>query len=211
MAGCLISFEGGEGSGKSTQIATLAERLREAGHRVLTTREPGGTEIGESIRHLLQHDAAGAGMCAATELLLFAASRAQHVHERIAPALDRGEIVLCDRFLDSTAVYQGVARAIDPADVAAINAFAVGSVMPRLTLVLDLPPEVGLQRALNNTPDGPDRLEREAIQFHENVRRGYLELARSNPRRVEILDAAQDREALHDEIWELVSPVVDSR
>jgi dTMP kinase len=147
MPGLFITFEGGEGCGKSTQIERLAERLRAEGRTVHQTREPGGTTLGEAIRNLLQHDEAGHGMCAESELLLFAAARAQIVRERILPALERAEIVLCDRFLDSTTVYQGVARDIDPIEVAAMNQFACGGLIPDLTLLIDLDPEIGLQRS----------------------------------------------------------------
>ena len=141
--GWFITFEGSEGCGKSTQIRRLSGFLQSMGREVLTIREPGGTPIGESIRQLLQHDASAKNMTADAELLLFAASRAQLVREVIRPALRKGAIVLCDRFLDSTTVYQGVARALDSRNVAAINDFAVSGTLPDLTLLLDLPSEEG--------------------------------------------------------------------
>ena len=165
MAGLFISFEGREGCGKSTQIRALAERLRNAGQTVQQLREPGGTDLGEAIRSLLQHDAAGEGMCAESELLLFAASRAQLTRQTIQPALADGAIVLCDRFMDSTTVYQGVARALAPGDVAAINQFAVGATTPDLTVLIDLAPEVGLERVETRSQGQLDRIEREAIEF----------------------------------------------
>ena len=149
--GLFISFEGSEGCGKSTQIQRLAAHLGGLGKNVLLTREPGGTEIGEHLRELLQFSKAGHAMCAETELLLFTASRAQLVREKIAPALAAGTIVLADRFLDSTTVYQGVARRLDPAQVAAINRFAVGDCLPDLTFILDLEP------ATRRCSTGPSR------------------------------------------------------
>lgn len=205
MPGLFISFEGGEGCGKSTQIALLKARLEAAGHAVLQTREPGGTALGESIRNLLQHDQAGHGMCPEAELCLFAASRAQHVRECIEPALAANKIVLCDRFLDSTTVYQGVARAIDSRQVAAINQFAVGHTLPDLTLLIDLPPEIGLARVHTRSDGQLDRMEQEAIEFFQAVRQGYLELAATEPQRFQTLDGSQSIEATSEQIWQIVN------
>ena len=144
--GLFISFEGSEGCGKSTQIQRLAARLTRLEKTLLLTREPGGTEIGEHLRELLQHSPAGHAMCAETELLLFTASRAQLVREKILPALAGGTIVVADRFLDSTTVYQGVARRLDPGQVRAINRFAVGDCLPDLTFILDLDPALARAR-----------------------------------------------------------------
>jgi len=201
-----ITFEGGEGCGKSTQIERLANHLRTGGRTVHHTREPGGTRLGEAIRHLLQHDKAGHGMCPESELLLFTAARAQIVRELILPALERGEIVLCDRFADSTSVYQGVARAIEPLQVAAINQFACGSIVPDLTLLIDLDPAVGLQRARDHRDAPLDRMEQEALAFHQQVRRGYLELAAIDPERITVLDGSKSIDALEQEIWDTVEP-----
>jgi dTMP kinase len=206
MSGLFITFEGGEGCGKSTQIARLAERLRAEGRAVRQTREPGGTELGEAIRNLLQHDEAGHGMCAESELLLFTAARAQIVRELILPALERSEIVLCDRFADSTTVYQGVARAIDPIEAAAINQFACGGLVPDLTILIDLDPETGLQRARENRGAPLDRMEQEALAFHQQVRKGYLELAGIDEERFMIVDGSKDIDALEKEIWNAVEP-----
>ena len=203
--GVFISFEGSEGCGKSTQIQHLAERLRQAGHRVLLTREPGGTEIGEQLRHLLQHSKAGHAMSSETELLLFTASRAQLVREVIRPALAEGISVVADRFLDSTTVYQGVARKLDPAQVAAINSFAVGDTLPDLTFVLDLDPEVARRRILQRTLP-LDRMESQPSEFFDAVRHGYLTLARQTPQRMRILDAAEPIETLASRIWSEVAP-----
>ena len=204
MNGLFITFEGGEGCGKSTQIAALKARLEAIGKTVVQTREPGGTALGESVRSLLQHDDAGQGMSPEAELLLFAASRAQHVRELIAPAIAEGQIVLCDRFLDSTTVYQGVARAIDSKKVDTINQFAIGDTMPDLTILIDLPPEIGLARVHARSDGQLDRMENEAIEFFQAVRQGYLDLAKSEPKRFLVLDGSQTVEELETQIWQRV-------
>ena len=204
MTGLFITFEGGEGCGKSTQIAALKARLEDMGKTVVQTREPGGTALGESVRNLLQYDDAGQGMSPEAELLLFAASRAQHVRELIAPAIDEGQIVLCDRFLDSTTVYQGVARAIDSKKVDTINQFAIGDTMPGLTILIDLPPEIGLARVHARSDGQLDRMENEAIEFFQAVRQGYLDLAKSEPKRFLVLDGSQSVEKLETQIWQRV-------
>jgi dTMP kinase len=200
-AGRLISFEGSEGSGKSTQIARLAEHFQSSGREVVATREPGGTEIGEQIRNIIVHNSRGDEMCPETELLLFTAARAQVVREVIAPALRRGAIVLSDRFLDSSTVYQGIARNLAPGPVSEINRFAVGEVMPHLTIVIDVPTEVSLARIRQRASDLPDRMERENISFYTKVREGYLLLAQQWPQRVIVLDGTQTPEALDRKIW----------
>ena len=204
MNGLFITFEGGEGCGKSTQIATLKTRLEAMGKTVVQTREPGGTALGESVRNLLQYDDAGQGMSPEAELLLFAASRAQHVRELVAPAIAEGQIVLCDRFLDSTTVYQGVARAIDSKKVDTINQFAIGDTMPDLTILIDLPPEIGLARVHARSDGKLDRMENEAIEFFQAVRQGYLDLAKSEPKRFLVLDGSQSVEELETQIWQRV-------
>ena len=204
MTGLFITFEGGEGCGKSTQIAALKARLEAIGKTVVQTREPGGTALGESIRSLLQHDDAGQGMSPEAELLLFAASRAQHVRELIAPAIAQGQIVLSDRFLDSTTVYQGVARAIDSKKVETINQFAIGDTTPDLTILIDLPPEIGLARVHARSDGQLDRMENEAIEFFQAVRQGYLDLAKLEPKRFLVLDGSQSAEELETQIWQKV-------
>ena len=204
MTGLFITFEGGEGCGKSTQIAALKARLEAMGKTVVQTREPGGTALGESVRNLLQYDDAGQGMSPEAELLLFAASRAQHVRELIAPAIAEGQIVLCDRFLDSTTVYQGVARAIDSKKVDTINQFAIGDTMPDLTILIDLPPKIGLARVHARSDGKLDRMEKEAIEFFQAVRQGYLDLAKSEPKRFLVLDGCQSVEELETQIWQKV-------
>lgn len=189
--GKLFTFEGSEGSGKSTQIELLAEELSGMGHEVVVTREPGGTQIGEEIRHLLIHSSAGTNMTPETELLLFAAARAQLVRELMLPALKAGKIVLCDRFLDSTTVYQGAARSIASDPVAFINQFAVGPVTPNLTFILDVPAEESIRRVRRRVSDLPDRMEQENIDFYNKVREGYLLLARSLPTRFCVVDGTR--------------------
>jgi len=205
-AGKLISFEGSEGSGKSTQIARLAARLQASGREVVATREPGGTEIGEQIRNIIVHNSRGDEMCPETELLLFTAARAQVVREVIAPALGRGAVVLSDRFLDSSTVYQGIARNLAPGPVNAINQFAVGDVMPHLTVVIDVPTEVSLARVRQRASDLPDRMERENIAFYTKVREGYLLLAREWSARVVVLDGTLTPDALEQKVWAAVEP-----
>ena len=204
MTGLFITFEGGEGCGKSTQISALKARLEAMGRTVVQTREPGGTALGEYVRSLLQHDDAGQDMSPEAELLLFAASRAQHVRELIAPAIAKGQIVLCDRFLDSTTVYQGIARAIDSNKVDAINQFAIGDTNPNLTILIDLPPEIGLARVHSRSDGKLDRMEKEAIEFFQAVRQGYLNLAKSEPMRFLVLDGSQSIEELETQIWQKV-------
>ena len=203
--GILISFEGSEGCGKSTQIRRIADRLEAIDHcEVVVTREPGGTEIGEEIRHLLMHSASNSAMHPETELLLFAASRAQLVRELILPSVREGKMVLCDRFLDSTTVYQGVARQIAEDPVTQINDFAVGDIVPDLTVVIDLPAEIGLERIKHRISDMPDRMEEENVGFYAKVREGYLILARSLPDRFLVVDGLNMPNEIEDEIWQEV-------
>lgn len=208
-AGKLISFEGSEGSGKSTQIARLAQYLVEQGREVVTVREPGGTEIGEQIRNIIVHNSKGDEMCAETELLLFTAARAQLVREVIAPALLKGACVLSDRFLDSSTVYQGIGRnlALDP--VNQINRFAVGNVMPHLTIVLDVPTKVSLQRIRQRASDLPDRMERENIDFYEKIRAGYLVLAKGMPDRFAVIDGTLKPDQIARKVRAAAKSVLD--
>ena len=199
--GTLISFEGSEGSGKSTQITRLAAHFQETKREVLTTREPGGTEIGEQVRNIIVHNSKGDEMCAETELLLFAAARAQVVREVIAPALMRGAIVLSDRFLDSSTVYQGIGRNLAADPVAQINRFAVGNVMPDLTIVIDVPTEVSLARLKQRASDLPDRMERENVNFYKKIREGYLVLAKGMPERFIVIDGTKTEDAIAKKIW----------
>ncbi len=204
MRGILITFEGGDGCGKSTQISRLTQRLEAAGLSVLTTREPGGTPAGEAIRHLLQTAREGEALTPEAELLLFAASRAQLVREVLEPALAAGRVVIADRFADSTTVYQGCARRLPADAIAWANRFALGALQPDLTLLLDLEPEAARERLA--TRSGPaDRMEAQPPEFHHAVREGYLALAAAEPGRFRVLDAALPPEALHEVIWNLIS------
>jgi dTMP kinase len=171
---------------------------------VLTVREPGGTEIGEQIRNIIVHNTRGDEMCAETELLLFTAARAQLVREIIAPALTRGAIVLSDRFLDSSTVYQGIARNLAADPVAQINRFAVGNVMPHLTVVIDVPTKVSLARLRQRASDLPDRMERENVDFYKKVREGYLLLAKGMPERFIVVDGTKTEDAVARTIWSAV-------
>ncbi len=200
-AGKLISFEGSEGSGKSTQIARLLAHLQQAGREIVATREPGGTDLGERIRDILLHKDEGQGMCAEAELLLFTAARAQLVRTVIAPALQRGAIVVSDRYLDSSTVYQGAARNLAPGPVAAVNAFAVGEIMPHLTVVIDVPTEVSLARVRARSAGRPDRIEREDAAFFQKVRDAYLQLGQDAPQRVIVVDGTQSPDAIDRQIW----------
>jgi dTMP kinase len=207
-AGKLISFEGSEGSGKSTQIVRLAAHLQRLPREVVSVREPGGTEIGEQIRNIIVHNSKGDEMCAETELLLFTAARAQLVREIIAPALVQGSVVLSDRFLDSSTVYQGIGRnlALDP--VHQINRFAVGNVMPDLTIVIDVPTEVSLARIRQRASDVPNRMERENIDFYKKVRDGYLVLAKEMPERFIVIDGTKGEDVVEKKIWAEVQKLI---
>jgi dTMP kinase len=208
-----ISLEGGEAVGKSTQIERLAQRLTKLGDKVIVTREPGGTPLGESIRHLLKHAPEGRGMTPQAELLLFLASRAELVRKVIMPSLDQGVWVLCDRFLDSTTVYQGAGRKLPPEVVERINAFAVGTHLPGLTLVLDLDPESARRRQTHRVrPAGEgiyDRMEAEPVDFFERVRQGYRDVAKAHPHRVKIVSAAGTIDETAEAVWEEVSSAFD--
>ena len=199
--GTLISFEGSEGSGKTSQIARLAGHLQKLKRDVVTVREPGGTEIGEQIRNIIVHNSKGDEMTPETELLLFAAARAQLVREVIAPALMRGAIVLSDRFLDSSTVYQGIGRNLAADPVNQINRFAVGDVMPHLTIIIDVPTKVGLARIHQRASDLPDRMERENIDFYNKIREGYLVLAKGMPKRFVVVDGSKDEATTEKKIW----------
>ena len=204
-----ISLEGGEAVGKSTQVERLAQRLTKLGHKVIVTREPGGTPLGESIRHLLKHAPEGRGMTPYTELMLFLASRAELVRKVIVPALDRGTWVLSDRFLDSTTVYQGAGRKLPEEIVERVNAFAVGPNLPGLTLVLDLEPKEAQRRQTRRKlPPGVgsfDRMEAEPTDFFDRVRQGYLDIAKAHPQRVKIVSAAGTIDETAEVVWKEVA------
>ena len=202
-----ISFEGSEGCGKSTQVRRLAKRLELAGIPFIGTREPGGTAIGETIRDLLQFAAHNTAMKAETELLLFQASRSQLVRETIKPALEGGLCVISDRFFDSTTVYQGAARKLDPNTVDVLNRFAVGDCIPDITFVIDVDVPTARARLLRRVrPAGAvrDRMEEEPDEFYERVCIAYRELAKREPNRVVLIDGSQDADTIEHDIWETI-------
>jgi dTMP kinase len=205
--GAFITFEGSEGCGKSTQVLRLAARLEQAGIRVLITREPGGTAIGEKIRDLLQFAPESFAMTPETELLLFVASRSQLVRETIRPALEQGTAVISDRFFDSTTVYQGVARKLEPEIVATLNNFAVGPDRPDLTIILDVDVATARARMLRRVRPVAvvDRMEQEPIEFYERVCEAYRDLAAREPDRFLLIDGAQSPDQIEENIWDAVS------
>ncbi|MBX9709730.1 MAG: dTMP kinase [Xanthobacteraceae bacterium] len=203
-AGRFITFEGGEGSGKSTQIQLLADRLNNSNLRTIVTREPGGSPGAEIVRHLLL-SGMGKLLGAEAETLLFAAARDDHVHQVIKPALERGVWVLCDRFTDSTQVYQGELGNVNPDLIHAMERVTIGNLKPDLTLILDVPVTVGLQRAINRRGDAvADRFEQESLEFHETLRESYSQLAADNPARCVLIDANTDPDTVAARIWEAV-------
>jgi dTMP kinase len=207
VRGRFITFEGPEGSGKSTHIRLLVEHLRGQGIPVVCTREPGGTPLGEAVRGILQHDGSGEAPVPRAETLLFLASRAQHVERLIRPALERGEWVLCDRFSDSTLAYQGYGRGFALPQLRSADAFATCGLAPDLTVLLDVTPETGrarLSARQASTATSPDRIEREAEAFHIRLREGFLELARADPGRFVVLATDRPQERVAADIREAV-------
>ena len=201
MAGCFITFEGTEGCGKSTHIKKLARRLEAEDHTVRTLREPGGTDSGESIRQLLKHGPEE--LTAEAELLLMNASRAQLVREVIRPAIAAGEIVLCDRFYDSTTVYQGTGRGLDAAQVQAVIDFAVGDTRPDLTLLLQIPLKTSEERRARRSET--DRFEQADRTFFERIEAGYTALAAAEPDRIRVIEADQPLDTVAAAIWRIVN------
>ena len=202
-----ITVEGIEGAGKTSCLDLLEQRIRRRGHEVLVTREPGGTPLGEDLRQLLlghRHD----GMADDTELLLMFAARAEHLHAKIEPALVAGSWVLCDRFTDATYAYQGYGRGIDVQRIAALETWVQGERRPDLTLLLDLPVEVGLERAGRRST--PDRFERQALTFFDRVRQGYLSLAASAPGRFRVIDAGQSLDEVSRQVTATIDAFLDS-
>ncbi|WP_310582278.1 dTMP kinase [Deinococcus sp.] len=212
--GLFLTFEGPEGAGKSTQIRLLAARLEVArleaarlkfgGAAHLLTREPGGTPTGDRLRELVLDSRSR--VSAMTEFLIYSASRAQLVHEVVRPALERGQVVVCDRYVDSSYAYQGYGRGLDMAQLRAVSEAATGGLTPNLTILLDLDPALGLKRAARvNTPD---RIEAAGLEFHGRVRQGFLALAAAEPGRFLLLDAAQPEDALAERIWQAVQALL---
>jgi dTMP kinase len=204
-SGLFVAFEGGEGAGKSTQARLLADQLRADGFEVVVTFEPGATDIGANLRKVLL-DRKSVGLSPESEALLYAADRAQHVREVVRPALMRGAIVVTDRYVDSSLAYQGAGRALADADVRRLSTWATGGLMPDLTVVLDLPPEVGLRRR-----GGPaDRLEDESLDFHRRVRAMFLQLASHDRARYLVLDATEDSDRVHHAVTKRIKPLLRS-
>jgi dTMP kinase len=210
--GFFITFEGGEGAGKSTQIDRLAKKLRAKKYDVLLTREPGGSPGAEAVRHVLLSGAAesfGPEM----EALLFAAARSDHVEQVIRPAVGRGAIVLCDRFLDSSRVYQGVTGGLDTAFMASVERVAINGMMPDMTLILDIDPAEGLKRATarRGAGDGPDRFEKETLAIHRRRREAFLAIAEAEPERCVVVDASRDADEVEDGITAAVFAALEAK
>jgi len=204
LRGHFITFEGGEGSGKSTHAATLAQRLKSLGIEVVLTREPGGSTGAEIIRHILLSGVAKP-LGAETETILFAAARDDHVRNTILPALQAGKWVICDRFIDSTRVYQGTLGHVDPRLIRSLERVTVGSARPELTFILDVPATVGLARAKTRRGSGKaDRFESESVQFHETLRQAYRDLAAKEPKRCIVVDGRPPRDVVAERIWATV-------
>lgn len=210
--GLFITLEGGEGVGKSTQQALLLARLRQQGVKALSSREPGSTPLGVELRGVLM-DLGRQAPCQEAELLLYLADRAQHVRQVLEPALASGAVVVCDRFIDSSEVYQGRVRGLGQEWVRTLNRWVCGGLWPDLTLLLDLDPDLGLRRVhLRQGGLGlmPDRLESEGLAFHQAVRQGFLAQAAAEPGRLKVVDAGQTPERVAAEIWGIVEPVVQA-
>ena len=207
--GIFISFEGVDGCGKSTQIKELRRRLRSLGDKIVLTREPGGTLLGEDIRRILQRTSDTPKIGERAELLLFTASRAQLVEETLEPSLKEGRHIIADRFLDSTTIYQGVARGLDPATVTQINRFAVGKCLPDVTFLMDIAPGDSRSRLEARAGEPLDRFEKLPDSFFNDVREGYLKLAKAEPKRFVVIDAMQKISVISDQIWEIISKRYD--
>jgi dTMP kinase len=199
-----VTFEGVEGSGKSTQLLLASSRLREIGRKVVTTREPGGTPIGEAIRSLLVPPGEDT-LDPIAEWLLYEADRRQHVRDVLKPALARGEIVLCDRYSDATEAYQRAGRGVDPAAIALVDAMARDGLMPDLTLLYDLDPEAGLLRAVERDGGQRGRFEAASLDFHRRVREAYLSIAQREPGRVAVIDAARPAQVVFADTWRVIA------
>lgn len=202
--GLFVTFEGGEGAGKSTQIRRLAEALKSEGHNVLVTREPGGSPGAEAVRHVLLSGAAEA-FGTRMEAILFAAARNDHVEEVIRPALAEGKVVLCDRFMDSSRVYQGVTGNLEPDFIETLQRVAINGVVPDCTVILDIPARIGLERAQKRAAaEAPDRFEKEQLETHEKRREAFLDIAAREPERCHVVDALQAEEVIAAEILAIV-------
>ena len=205
-----ITFEGPEGAGKTSVLKAIVERLQNENIECLSTREPGGIEIAEKIREIIL-DPAHTAMDAHTEALLYAAARSQHFYEKVEPALREGKHVLCDRFIDSSLVYQGIGRGLGIENVRSINEFAIGTRMPDKTILFDLEPAIGLARIEASRQDEINRLDTESLAFHESVRKGYLELAKKEDGRIIIVDANRSLKEVVDDVWTIVKRLIEEK
>ncbi|MEE1312765.1 MAG: dTMP kinase [Lachnospiraceae bacterium] len=208
MSGLFITMEGPDGAGKSTQIEKLKDYLSNKGYDIILCREPGGTVISEAIRSVILNPEF-TEMGHMTELLLYASARAQLIEEVIRPALKENKIVICDRFVDSSAVYQGIARGMGPKLVYEVNQYAIGDTVPDVTILLDIKGKEGIQRKKKQAK--LDRMELEAVTFHEKVSEGYGMLAKEHPERIQMIDGTQTIEAIHNQIKEIVDAIIDAR
>jgi dTMP kinase len=205
-----ITFEGPEGAGKTSVLKAIVERLENEDIEFLSTREPGGIEIAEKIREIIlnpEHTA----MDPHTEALLYAAARSQHFYEKVEPALQAGKHVLCDRFIDSSLVYQGIGRGLGVEKVRAINEFAIGTRLPDKTILFDLEPAIGLARIEANRQNEINRLDVESIAFHEKVRNGYLQIAKEDPNRIVLIDANRPLKEVVEAVWKIVKSLIEEK
>jgi len=211
VRGLFVTFEGGEGAGKSTQMARLAETLRAEGRDVLVTREPGGSPGAEAVRHVLLSGAAES-FGPAMEAILFAAARSDHVEQVIRPAVEKGRIVLCDRFLDSSRVYQGVTGNLDENFMRALEGVAINGMMPDLTIILDLDPRLGLARAeARRGSETADRFEKETVEIHQRRRKAFLDIAKAEPERCVVVDASTSPDKVQAAVVDAVRMAIDKR
>ena len=210
--GIFITFEGPECAGKTTQIRLLKSYFESLDRETVVTREPGGTDIGEELRQIVKHHISAVPVTDEAEVLLFAASRAQHVAELIKPALHRGAAVICDRFIDSTTAYQGYARGLEMSFIRKLNNFAISGTFPDITILLDLTAEESMDRSSKReeTLFIEDRIESEKIDFHKRVREGFLKIAEKEPERVKIVSAIDEIENIHNKIVDLLRPVINN-
>lgn len=207
MSGFFITFEGGEGSGKTTIAKMIKDQLTKEGYSVVLTREPGGVEIAEEIRNII-HDVKNTNMDKKTEALLYAASRRQHLIEKVIPALDKNCIVICDRFIDSSLVYQGIARGIGIDEVYQMNLFATENILPVRTIFFDIKPEDGLKRVYDNKDREVNRLDLEALDFHQKVYEGYLDICDKYSERIVKIDASQNIEGVFNQVIEKIKEII---
>lgn len=207
MGGLFISFEGGEGSGKTTIAKMIKEQLEKEGYKVTLTREPGGVDIAEKIRNVIV-DVNNSSMDKKTEALLYAASRRQHLVEKVIPALNNNEIVICDRFIDSSLVYQGIARGIGIDEVYQMNLFATENILPKRTIFFDIKPELGLERIYANKNREINRLDLESIEFHNKVYEGYLLLCDKYAQRIKKIDASLDIDSVYQQVLSIIREIL---